>query len=310
MFFVIFGTMRNVFFCCLYVLTFQSDAQTMSSNSFGFAGGLLLRIGNKVNSVGLFAKGYYTHEFFQVNIGSTFRFNFTSYGKRNHFWENRCYVGGVILGGKRDNSIDFQLDGLAHQTMFRHGVAYNYIWYFDNIGTSQLSGGWGIHVNKLAVYFENDVFGGQAKDRFRTAHLLAALRFQQYKVETGLYLWTGETQGAIWQESKLKSCPNGFKDLRNLPFGKTSHGILYGGIRYDLGYGQNATVRVGVDSEHIRHAVQNRLIHDLIFLPSRFPRNTPHYPRLDQNGFPVFEREYVRKNVYYFQGGFNEDWAN
>lgn len=65
-----------------------------------------------------------------------------------------------------------------------------------------------------------------------------------------------------------------------------------------------------MDSESIRHGFQNRLIHDLIFLPKKVERTTPHYPRLDQYGCPVFDKESIRPNKLFLQWGINDNWAN
>jgi hypothetical protein len=75
-------------------------------------------------------------------------------------------------------------------------------------------------------------------------------------------------------------------------------------------YVSNVYGRIGIDSERIRHAFQNRLMHDLIFLPKRFPRKTPHYPMLDQDGCPTFDKTAVRKSKLYLQGGVRDVWSN
>jgi hypothetical protein len=107
----------------------------------------------------------------------------------------------------------------------------------------------------------------------------------------------------------MKNQPSGFRLLEDLPYGRTSHGIAYGGVYYNLGAGQNVHLKLGIDSEHLRHSVQNRFIHDLLFLPKKIERNTPHYPRLDETGCPVFEKSTVRKNRFYYQQGLNEHWG-
>lgn len=117
----------------------------------------------------------------------------------------------------------------------------------------------------MSLIHENDVFGGQAKDRFRTGHFLAHYRLNEHiKLTAGLNIWTGETRESKWNKSPGIKMPNGFRDLSPLPYGKTSHGLLYGGIHINLPmYGQVAQARIGVDSEHVRHSFQNRLMHDL-----------------------------------------------
>ena len=272
--------------------------------------GLLLNVGTHVNTIGISLNSYYQDFFYQVNAGSSFTYNLTGYGNRKNFWESRNSLGLLLLGGKKEMKPDFQLNGLLHNSAFNYGIGYNYIWYFDNVKTSQLSGGWGVHVKSFSLLLENDIFGGQGKDRFRTGHVTMNYRLNDFKITTGLNIWTGETANSEWQKSSLDKCPSGYRELDNLLYGKTSHGILYGGLSYNLGYGQFTTMRIGIDSENIRHAFQNRLMHDLIFLPKRIERKTPHYPRLDEFGCPVFEGSLVRQSKFYYQQGLNENWSN
>jgi hypothetical protein len=284
--------------------------QTFSNERFGASLGLIVNLGTHINRVGVSVNTYYTDYFYQLNAGSIFTFNLNGFGGRKKFWESRSSLGLMLLGGKHEITPDFQLDGLMHNTSYNYGVGYNYLWYYDNAGTSQLSGGWSAHIKNFSILFENDVFGGQAKDRFRTGHLTLNYRYDLFKYTLGLYIWTGETKNSIWQKVPLDKCPSGFRILEDLPYGRTSHGIVYGGASYNLGYGQIANARIGIDSEQIRHGFQNRFIHDLIFLPPNVERNTPHYPRLDENGCAVFEKDSVRKDRFYFQLGLNENWSN
>ena len=284
--------------------------QTIGNTRIGASIGVLLNFGSHVNSIGLSLNSYYQDYFYQLNVGSSLTYNLNAYGNRSKFWESRTNVGTILLGGKKQLSPDFQLNGLFHNSNYNYGIGFNYVWYYDNVGTSQLSGGWSVHLKNTAVLIENDVFGGQAKDRFRSGHVAVSYRKDDLKFSSGLYIWTGETANSIWIKVKSKNCPSGFRILEDLPYGKTSLGILYGGISYNLGYGQFLQSRIGLDSERIRHFFQNRLAHDLKFLPSSIERNTPHYPRLDSNGCPVFDNESIRKNKLYFQLGSNENWSN
>ena len=294
----------------ILLISLTCTSQTVSTNHIGFSSGLILNFGTHVNSFGFFLKTYFKDNFYQINLGSSITTNIKSYGNRKRFWESRNYLGLILLGGKKDNTFDFQLDGLMHQSFFRNAIGYNYLWYFDNIGTSQRSGGWSLSINKLAFYFENDVFGGQAKDRFRTGSLMVSYRNKDFKYCSGIYLWTGETDGAYWNRNSSNTSKNGFKNLSDLPFGKTSHGIIYSSLIYNLPYGQNVHFKLGVDSEQVRHVVQNRLIHDLVFLPKNIERKTPHYPRLNQDGMPVFEKGKSKKSKLFIQLGANENWSN
>src|SRR5690554_7664459 len=72
------------------------------------------------------------------------------------------------MGGKKNTTPQLILDGLNHQSENNFAVAYNYLWYFDNIGTSQRSGGWGVHIQQVSLYIENDIFAGSGRDRKST----------------------------------------------------------------------------------------------------------------------------------------------
>ena len=288
----------------------HSAGQNFRTSNFGGAIGLLFNVGSHQQSVGVTAKAYYTDYFYQFNVGNTLTFNGTSFGKRKNFIENRTSIGAVLLAGKKESIIDFELDGLNHQTAFNYGISYNYLIYYDNVGTSQLSGGWGIHLRNFSLRFENDVFGGQARDHFRTGHLAFNYRTENFKFSTGLYIWTGETRNSHWERISMDKMPSGFRLLEDLPYGKTSHGVLYGGVLVNMPYGNTAHWRLGVDSEHVRHGFQNRFAHDLILFPKKMERNTPHYPRLDENGCAVFEKDSVRKDQFYMQFGVNDNWGN
>jgi hypothetical protein len=53
----------------------------------------------------------------------------------------------------------------------------------------------------------------------------------------------------------------------------------------------------------VRHVFQNKLFHDLPFLPKKYQNQTPHYPRLNTEGLPVFTKNEVRKDKFYFSLG-------
>lgn len=298
----------GIFFIIVLAVCSTASAQLLRFDkpNAGLQTGVVLNIGTHELAAGIQVKGYIGFDYAQLNLGNTFLWKFYSLGNRRRFFENRASAGAVLMVGKDNSVVDFELDGLNHQTQKDFGIAFNYLIYTDNAGTSQLSGAWALHIKNVSVRFENDVFGGQGRDRFRTGILSVSYRSDWYKINAGLSIWTGETRGSFWNKSVKKGMPNGYRSLEDLPYGRTSHGIFYGGIQFLLPYGNIAHLRVGADSEYFRHVFQNRLMHDLIFLPEKIKRNTPHYPRLDEQGHPVFEKESVRKTRYYLQFGLND----
>lgn len=312
MFFDIFAAMRILLFAVILAPGILRG-QSYFASHFGASIGLSMQFGSHVNGLGLNLNAYYAESFFQLNAASSIRFQFSSYGNRTAYWDNRNALGLMFTAGKKEAPVQFVLDGLSHQRGHNFALGYNYVIYFDNAGTSQLSGGMALHVKQFSLYHENDFFAGRAGDRYRTAHFLLVYQNDLYRFGAGINLWTGETRGARIEPISTRKSPNGFKVLEDLPYGKTSHGLLYASFQGALPYGQHVFMRLGVDSEHVRHALQNRFIHDLAFIPGlskRMKHTTPHYPRLDEYGCPAFTREDARKNKAYLHFGLNDNWAD
>jgi len=300
--------MRIKFFWFL-LLAFPSRAQIFKAPETGWSAGISLQFGTHINGIGIQFNTYFTDRFYQLNFGEQLMFQLSDIGQRKHFFNSRTSTGLVLLAGKKSTQRDFQLNGLSHNTNYNYGLGYNYLWYLDNVGSSQRSGGWGLHLKKTSILFENDIFGGQGKDRFRTGHLAITYRDSLWKFNAGFSIWTGETAGTDWQKISFEGCPNGYRSLEDKSFGKTSHGIAYVGFDYGFGNFQWLSYKIGVDSEKLRHQLQNRFMHDLIWLPKSLPRNTPHYPMLDKNGCPVFNKTEARKSELFFQGSINSGWS-
>lgn len=292
-------------FACilLFLIPLPGNGQFQSSPYFGGKVGLLISIGSHQNRIGIQGNLFYSAYFLQVSASSQLSFYANSYGNRTHFWENRTSLAAHLLGGKRNLTPDFQISSFSNQTNFENSVGYAYIWYYDNAQTSQRSGAWIVQHRYFSLFFENDIFGGQGRDRFRTGELQLSYRFQDWKLFADLNLWTGETKNSPWNKTATKNCPSGFRNLSELPYGKTSHGIFAFGAMHAWEWSQISSVKIGMDSEQIRHVFQNKMSHDLVLFPAFIPRKTPHYPRLDEAGNPVFSKHEMRKNKLYFELG-------
>ena len=110
------------------LIPFLSSADWPTRPLYGFNVSVVVNVGTHVNRIGFSLNAYYTDYFYQFNIGNTSTFNLTSYGKRKKFLESRSALGFLLLGGKRNNEIDLQLDGLLHNTRYQNGFGYNYLW--------------------------------------------------------------------------------------------------------------------------------------------------------------------------------------
>ncbi len=290
----------------LILQLFFGFSQFKSAPILGGQGGVVFNFGTHQQKIGLTASVLYHDFFYQLNVGTQITFNINGYGERKKYWENRTYIGGVLLAGKKQQDRSPFFGGLQHQSSFNLGVAYNYIWYFDEANTSQRSGAFGLHIKQFFIGMENDVFAGQARDRFRTAILYAHYRTKHFTYFTENILWTGETRGSTWIRTPMNGMPNGYRDISDLLYGKTSHGIWDFGIHVHLPYQQIASIKIGFDSEGVRNFMQNRLGHDLLFLPKKIKRHTPHYPMLGNDGCPIFVKEEKRKTRFFFSASLND----
>ena len=250
--------------------------------------GLNICLGNKTDRLGVFAGAWIRYDFVQLNPGIRIYYNFKNLGPPGRYWEFDSYGGVLLAWGKRDSTYNQFITNVSNHTMRRFSFAYSYNIYCDGIKTSQKTGTFAIQFNKIELITENDLIGDN-RDRYRTAAATVRYRHESTIVGISMILWTGEKGdrmvGADYPSRK------GYKIQGR--FGQHSHGILCIQAQQHLGYGQNAQVSAGIDAEQIRHIVQNKIIHDWIFLPSRWVKNpSSHVPMLDTEG-----------NMYLYQSG-------
>lgn len=286
----------------LFLSPFILSAQV----NWGAQVGLSASVGSHHSAIGLFGRCYVNYKFIQFNYSSDIQYNTHSYAQRKNMVEFRNALGTILLAGKEERDRSFVLDALQHNTSKNLGLGYSFLHYWDNKSSSQFSGGFGLHVSNFAILLENDVFAGQAKDRFRTGHARIVYSDSACQFALGVNLWTGETANTTWRKVCSPKMPNGYRMLEEQAYGGTSHGILYLEGRLNGPFDQQPGIRIGIDSEEIRHQIQNRWFHDLVFMPKKFERSTPHYPRVDENGCAVFDRQYRRKDRLFVQLGLND----
>ena len=73
-------------------------------------------------------------------------------------------------------------------------------------------------------------------------------------------------------------------------------------------YQQVAQANFGVDDEHIRNVIQNKLMHDLPFLPQKWMQTEqPHIPMLAEDGkqYLFKENQKVKPTELYFNVAMN-----
>lgn len=298
--------MVRSFIISLLISTSTLFCQEWRSDHIGVQLGVSANFGTHIQQVGVRLQAYGTYSFTQLNIGHQILFNAKNLAGRSKYISNRSSVGLVLLAGTRTATPNFIFDGVNHQTKYEYGLGYNYLWYFDNTGTSQRSGGFGIHIHELSFIVENDLFSGTGRDRFRTSYFGIHYHNEIINLSMNTQLWTGETWG-----TKLRNTPDsmyqvGYKDLRKTLYGRESHGVLSLGVDYLIGYGNRIHTLIGIDHERIRHGLQNRFMHDKPFVPVKWRNPNVNYPMLDEEGSPVHKSGKERSGLFYYQFGMNK----
>lgn len=278
---------------------------------FGASIGLAFNFGTQVNRLGFQASGYYAHEHVQAFSSLRFYYNFTSYGPKTPRPEWQLSLGALASYGHPDSLSSPFIQSISNQTGHKNSLGYTYNWYFEKL-TRQPTGTLALQFGRWEILTENDALAGQGKDRFRTGAIEVAYVYQDSRYALQSILWTGNTHGEHAKRVKEAGdypCRYGYKDISQTHCGRYSHGILAFQYRHHLGYAQSASASLGIDSERIRHFLQNQVIHDMPFWPEKWNKvHNPHLPMLDKNGVPfLFEEGQELKPLrFFFEVGGNE----
>jgi hypothetical protein len=125
-------------------------------------------------------------------------------------------------------------------------------------------------------------------------------------------LWTG-ANGKRINDANYPS-RFGYMDLTNAQYGNLSHGILgfqfqYLSTKNYYAYGnQTIQFNAGLDAEQIRNVIQNKIIHDMYFLPKAWQKTkNAHIPMISEDGNPYLfkENQKIKKPSLYLNGALN-----
>ena len=266
------------------------------------------QLGTPVNRFGSQLKVGITHPNTTVEFNYRLTFAISDWGGRKNFVEHRWSPGIWLMTGKEERSFPYFFSNALYNPYNQpYGIGYHYIWYRDEVQTHQKSGSFSGIIGRLAFAFENDLFAGEGRDRYRTAALDLSYQLTAHQLlHLGFNLWTGETRGAPILEEGSADYPYGYRDLRETLYGLTSHGIIYAGITHRLMVSQYASTRIGWDAEGVRQLLQNRLAHNLSIFPKNWFPHTPQYPMLDERGYPVTLGGTKRRGKPYFSAAINQ----
>jgi hypothetical protein len=291
-------------FCCKK----NSCAQDHSSG-FRTNAGIVLAFGTRFDRVGAFVKACYGSGDLQFNGDLRIYYNLRNLGPRLRYAEAAFSLGVVFGYGSRDTAHSgYLLTPVSNQTGRSNGLAYAHTMYFNRIGTFQHTGTIAIQVNRISFISENDILGHSFYDRFRTGAVLLQYLVSS-KLELGLNcsMWTGQLEHRV----RANDYPyrNGYMDTTGSKFANCSAGLLSLQANALLPYyNQEVQSNVGVDAEQVRNVLQNRIIHDLVFLPKKWrSERNAHMPMLDEKGNQYLYQpgQKIRKPETYINGFLN-----
>jgi hypothetical protein len=270
-----------LFFACLGL---KGSAQLFTGKNLGFNIGLVFSEGNKFKRIGITFQTYYLYGFAQVNAEVRLYHNILNLGPEDQYGEIVTSAGVVCGYGTKQDQYNPFLSNISNQTGYTKSVAYSYnAYWLRKIKTKQQTGTIALQFGNFSIISENDILGHTYYDRFRTGAFLLQYQYQnKYQFALNCTMWTGQMGNKI---SGNPHFPSGYMDTTGGKYTNYSHGLLSLQCKMYLDQGQNVQANVGVDAEQVRNFVQNKLIHDMVFIPKKwYKRINSHIPMLDTEG--------------------------
>jgi len=288
----------------------------------GLKVGLVYEIGQPVHRIGGSIGFHANVGIFQISSNNVIFYAFKNYGPLVSRIESQS---GATLGigfGSQKTTIETlaMLSPLSNYSLRNNMISYGIKFYTDKIGTEQVTGLVSVRLGNYFIASENDGFAFLPFDRYRTGAIsvgryffsanAATDLFRQHRVSADILLYTGQTQGEPTQKITEGNYPSrfGYKKLNESKYHNASHGILKFSWCTSLVARQNGFVNIGLDNEKIRNTVQNKLIHDLPFLPQKLIKiKNPHIPMRNTEGSDYLYRknEKIRKGRFVWGLGLN-----
>ncbi len=283
-------------------LTFAMSGGFCYSNNINFGGtiGISLTLGTKVNRAGIMAGGFIYYQNLQINSYWNGFYALNSFGPNLKRLESQTNIGLLAAYGPAFDYYSEQnrqfFSPVSNHTGRKHSISYIYKIYHDNINTSQSTGIVGFSVGRTAAFMENDLFIFKGSDRYRTGAFSVMHQVENFQAGLTALLWTGNTQaeGSIRVKPGETDYPSrhGYYDLSKAKYGRYAHGILAFNAAVQMPYRQTIGARLGIDAEQVRHIIQNRILHDLPFIPLKLNKSVnPHFPMLSPEGEPYIFKE-------------------
>ena len=278
----------KILVCLLFSLHLNLISQELMyrANQIGFNFGGIFSVGSHVQRLGLTFNFFYLNDRFQMNSEARVQFNLKNMGPKIYHPEFVLSQGVVFAYGAPTLYTNPFLSSISNQTPYQNSLGYSYnLWFTPKkVKTTQQTGIVSIQFNQISFITENDILARPLLDRFRTGAFL--IQYQQDStVQAGINctMWTGQMGNT---RRNVEGFPGpGYIDTTGSLYGNISHGLLSLQAKYHFAVSQIIQANVGIDAEQVRNAVQNKIIHDVCWLPkSWFKRYNCHIPMIDREG--------------------------
>ena len=287
----------------------QAQVLPYTSKNIGLNSGIQISVGTHVNRIGAFVNFYAVINNFQANSEIRCYFNFKNLGPSKKHAELLLSQGIVYCFGSAESRTNPFFSVISNQSSYSNSVGYAYQAYFNKIGTKQQTGLFSVQVREYNLLLQNDLLARPALDRFRTGAIVLNYNYKnQWQASINALMWTG--QMGHKQSTESTQIPSHcYMDTVGGRHTNFSHGLLFAQFKYNLGYAQIASAGAGIDAEQVRNAIQNKLLHDQVFLPKAWRKyKNCHIPMLDTKAevFLYKESQRIRTPKPYITAGLNE----
>lgn len=273
---------------CLLLFGLSCWSNLCVTQTLGFSLGISVDFGTEVKRIGLRCDMQTAYKFVQGNVMAGVFYNFTSWGVKAKTPEVKIGGGAHFGFGQKDKQVS-KFIGLSENNLLHHFVVgYAYQYYFDWQNTSQGSGLIAVNYRHFSIITENDLLGAGKgwRDRFRTGAFKVSYHRNGYKLSANFVMYTGDYASC----TKITDDPSyparfGYRAQDKAIYGDRSLGILSVQGEYVGPYSQVARVDIGLNSEKLRHAIQNKALHDMPFYTDKMvKRQLMHIPMLQSDG--------------------------
>jgi len=254
-----------------------------SGKNIGFNVGANFALGTHFQRLGINFNLYYVSNFIQANTELRTYFSFKNLGPQV-IYNEIVLAQGIVFGyGGKQNYYNPFINSVSNQTGHSNSVGYSYNVYLNKIKTKQVTGIASLQFNSVSFIIENDILAKPILDRFRTGAFLIQYQHRDiFLTAINCTMWTGK-MGKTTGDSNFPSLC--YMDTTGGVYTHYSHGLLSAQLKYNIGMAQNIQANIGIDAEQVRNVMQNKMIHDFVFLPkSWFKRVNCHIPMLDDKG--------------------------